>query len=90
MRHEEQLRERIRTALQSRHATDSVRVTLAERDDARAEVARLRARIDAAAVVAANLIHEERCDWSGEPGREADCDCGVNTLRALLAFKENP
>ena len=65
--------------------TDALEVTLAERDDARAEVERLRARIDAAAVVAADLIHEERCDWSGEPGREADCDCGVNTLRAMLA-----
>lgn len=63
---------------------------LLERDDARAEVARLRARLDAAAAVAADLIHEERCDWSGEPGREANCDCGVNTLRAMLAFKENP
>lgn len=65
--------------------TDALEFTLAERDDARAEVERLRARIDAAAVVAADLIHEERCDWSGEPGREADCNCGVNTLRALLA-----
>jgi hypothetical protein len=58
---------------------------LDERDAALAEIGRLRAHIADASAIADRLIHEERCEWSGEPGREANCDCGVNTLRAMLA-----
>lgn len=135
MRPEEELRQRITAALQSRHGTDSVRVTtdndsdyswsassvvgvghdqtiaahreneldalvslaialgldadggdpFDERDAALAEIGRLRAHIADASAIADRLIHEERCEWSGEPGHEANCDCGVNTLRAMLA-----
>jgi hypothetical protein len=58
---------------------------LDERDAALAEVGRLRAHLAAASAIADGLIHGGRCEWSGEPGRETDCDCGVNTMRAILA-----